>query len=124
MYKKTTVAIATLDASSLPPVDKSSLVALLPDGVLPPHITVGLCPVLPDPAMPRYTHTHSFIARQSFPRTSCSILCRRRNPAEAGRVAETILCGTDHVTELPFEPSFIRPLPPLYTCDSEVSYPQ
>ena len=50
----------------------------------------------------------------------CSPWCRRRVPADAGRVAETIMCGADQITEVPFEPSFERPLPPLYTCENEV----
>ena len=38
----------------------------------------------------------------------------------AGEVAETLLCGSDQLTEQPFEPTFIRPLPPLHSCEGEV----
>ena len=49
----------------------------------------------------------------AFPRS------RRPDPGTAGQVAETILCDSDG-TVLPFEPAFIRPLPPLHSCTNEV----
>ncbi len=54
LYKKTPVSIATVDPSSLPPVDKSTLLSLLPLADVPPSSLIGMSCVMADPALPRW----------------------------------------------------------------------
>lgn len=62
------------------------------------------------------THVHTALQR------ICDFMytCSSPDPSLTGQVAETLLCGSEQLTEQPFEPSFLRPLPPLHPCFNEV----
>ena len=47
-----------------------------------------------------------------------------QDASQSGQVAETLLCGPEQLTEHPFEPVFMRPLPPLHPCVNEVGRSQ
>lgn len=40
----------------------------------------------------------------------------------AGQAAETFICGGEGLTDQVFEPGFLRPVPPLYVCEDEVTW--
>lgn len=104
LYKKTPAALTSLDASQRLVPDVGVLVAALLEqqSDIGAHNCMGLSCVIPD-------------GDTAHPSIS-------PDPALSGQVAETLLCGPEQLTEQPFEPSFIRPLPPLHPCSNEIMW--
>lgn len=103
LFKRTPASIANTDPSTVQPPDITTLLATLHDTQedFPTHSKVGVSSILadPDPA-----------------------LMSRPDGTAAGQCAETLLCGAEQIMEQPFEPGFMRPLPPLHSCDDEVMW--
>ena len=47
-----------------------------------------------------------------------------RDSTAAGQTADALLCGTGmkSVVDVPFELTFMRPAPPVYSCEDDVRY--
>lgn len=50
------------------------------------------------------------------------LLFLSRDSTAAGQTADALLCGTGvkSVVDVPFELTFMRPAPPVYSCDDDV----
>lgn len=96
LFKRTPISIATLDPASIQPPDVSAVVASLQGH---PASLVGLPSIISDPDP-----------------------TGKINFSVASQTAETVICGAYQLMEQPFEPGFIRPLPPLYSCSDEVMW--
>ncbi|KAL5457229.1 hypothetical protein EMCRGX_G034474 [Ephydatia muelleri] len=103
LFKKTPASIANVDPSSIQMPDIAVILASIqePPFDFPSRHKVGMSTILADPD---------------------PTVMSRIDGTAAGQAAETFICGGDGLTDQVFEPGFLRPVPPLYVCEDEVTW--